>query len=92
MLYQQYGQPSLLRSVQRKLSSHVLAHSTVPLVGREAPKYLVMTSSRTCRLLHQRRIIIIIIIIIIPAKATGYVFTDVGLCVCVCVSVCDHDN
>jgi len=48
VLHQQHRQPCLLRSVQRQLSSHVLAHSAVPL-GHQAPKHLVMTSSRTCR-------------------------------------------
>jgi len=43
VLHQQYGQPDLLRSVQRKLPSDVLAHSAVPLVGRQAPPHLVIS-------------------------------------------------
>jgi len=45
VLYKQHGQPSLLRAVQRKLPSNVLAHSAVPMVGSQAPTHLVMTSS-----------------------------------------------
>ena len=87
VLHQQYGEPDVLRAVQRQLSPHLLAHPAVPLARRPAPqRLLVMTSSRTCcSSVATRRRVVIIRPHRMHSTRTRTTVTDVAWSACLCV-------